>query len=142
MKYLNHRNPNYSTKLWNDFEDFFNSPASFLGSVYPSNYGNTAVRHPGVDLYEDDSNYFVQVNLPGYQRKHLHVELDRNNLVLSGTRSEESKEEASAPSFQRSVTLPQAVKSSEVAATYESGVLTITIPKADVIKPRSIEITS
>jgi HSP20 family protein len=140
MKYLNYRNPTYTTKLWDDFEDFFNKPSSFLSSVYPSLYGNAEAQSPAVDLYQDDSNYFVEVHLSGYQRKQIQVELDKNRLVLSGTRGEESKENSNVPSFQRSVTLPQEVKADKVAATYENGLLTVTVPKADAVKPRSIEI--
>ena len=93
-----------------------------------------------MDLYQDDSNYFVEVHLSGYQRKQIQVELDKNRLVLSGTRGEESKENSNVPSFQRSVTLPQEVQADKVAATYENGLLTVTVPKADAVKPRSIEI--
>ena len=139
MKYLSQRNPNLTNDLWGDFEDFFNSP-SFLPAFNAFYNRDPHVSRPALDLYEDESNYFVQVELPGFDRKEIDVELEKDRLVLKGSRKQEGKDGVEEISFNRSVALPNSVKADEISAKYENGLLNITIPKADAVKPLRIEV--
>ncbi|MDA0350092.1 MAG: Hsp20/alpha crystallin family protein [Verrucomicrobia bacterium] len=142
MKYLTRRYPNTNHQLWGDFESFFNTPSPMLSS-YNSlfNWDSNAYR-PAIDLFEDEENYFVQAELPGFDRKEITVELEKDRLVLKGARQIAEKGESSEVTFHRSVSLPDSVKSEKVAAKYDNGVLTVTIPKAEPTKPLQIEVKS
>lgn len=110
MKYLTRRYPDTNNELWEDFESFFNAPSPFMPSFNSLfNWDSNAYR-PAVDLYEDEANYFVQVEIPGFDRKEIDVELEKDRLVLKGARKTGDKDAKSEVSFHRSVTLPDSVK--------------------------------
>jgi HSP20 family protein len=142
MKYLTHRYPQNTRSLWGDFEDFFNAPSPFMSSSNPLLNWNSDSYRPAIDLYEDESNYFVEAELPAFSKKEIDVEVEKDRLILKGSRKEEGKNGKSEISFHRSVLIPNAVKTEKVAAKYENGLLTVTIPKADAIKPLRIEVQS
>ena len=142
MKYLTHRYPRTQNDLWGDFESFFNAPSPFMPSFNSLLNMDSETNHPAIDLFEDEENYFVQAELPGFDRKEIEVELERDRLVLKGARKVEGKDEKSEITFHRSVTLPDSVKADDVSAKYENGILTVTIPKADAVKPLRIEVKS
>lgn len=126
-------------QFWGDFDSFFNAPSPFLPSFFD---WNDDARRPAIDLFEDESSYMVQAEVPGYDRKEITVELEKDRLVLKGSRKVNGDDEKSEVSFHRSVTLPDSVESDNVKANYENGVLTVTIPKAEALKPRQIEVKS
>lgn len=95
----------------------------------------TAPRFP-VDLFEDKDNHYVRAELPGVSREAINVEMVDGYLTVSATR----KEGEESFSLTRSVSIPEAVQADKVAATYENGVLTVTLPKQEKAKPRKIAI--
>lgn len=95
-----------------------------------------APRFP-VDLYEDKDNTYVRAELPGVSREAINVEMVDGYLNLSASR----KQGEETCSLNRSITIPEAVQADKVAATYENGVLTVTLPKQEQAKPRKINIT-
>jgi HSP20 family protein len=139
MNYLTRRYSNTNNDLWGDFEHFFNA-SPFFTSTNPFFNWNNPSNQPAVDLYEDDSSYFVQAELPGFDRKEIQVELEKDRLILQGTRKEKNKDGKSVASFHRSVSLPDSVKTKAITAKYDNGLLTVTIPKAEAAKPLRIEI--
>ncbi|MBH55544.1 MAG: hypothetical protein CMI18_14545 [Opitutaceae bacterium] len=140
MKYLTRRPYNSNNDLWGHFESFFNAQSPILQSVNTLFDWNSDTYRPAIDLYEDEGNYFVQAELPGFNRKKIEVELEKERLVLKGTRKVNDKKESSEINFHRSITLPDSVKGDKVSAKYENGVLTVTIPKAEAVKPLRIEV--
>jgi len=94
-----------------------------------------APRFP-VDLYEDKDNHYLRAELPGVSRDAINVEMVDGYLTVSATRKE--GEESFA--LTRSVSIPEAVQADKVAASYENGVLTVTLPKQEKAKPRKIAI--
>lgn len=94
-----------------------------------------APRFP-VDLFEDKDNHYVRAELPGVSREAINVEMVDGYLTVSATR----KEGEESFSLTRSVAIPEAVQADKVAATYENGVLTVTLPKQEKAKPRKIAI--
>lgn len=95
-----------------------------------------APRFP-VDLYEDKDNTYVRAELPGVSREAINVEMVDGyvNLTASRKQGEESF------NLNRSVAIPDAVQADKVTASYENGVLTVTLPKQEQAKPRKIAIT-
>jgi len=103
---------------------------------------------PSVDIAETDENVVVTAELPGVNQDEVNISVINNVLTLKGEKKEEKeikKEnyhriERNYGSFQRSVSLPTGVQADKAKATYKDGVLTITIPKAEEAKPKSIKI--
>lgn len=95
-----------------------------------------APRFP-VDLYEDKDNTYVRAELPGVSRDAIEIEMVDGYLNLSARR----KEGEETFTFNRSVAIPEAVQADKVAAAYENGVLTVTLPKQEQAKPRKISIS-
>ena len=103
--------------------------------------GTSTTRFP-VDLYEDKDNIYVRAELPGVSRDDISVEVADGALTITAARKTpgaESQPEQSF-SFSRTVTLGEAVQPDKVAAAYENGVLTVTLPKREETKPRKITV--
>lgn len=94
-----------------------------------------APRFP-VDLYEDKDNTYVRAELPGVNREEINVEMVEGFLNINASR----KQGEETFSLNRSVSIPEAVQADKVAAAYENGVLTVTLPKQEKAKPRKIAI--
>ena len=121
------------------FDDFLGmTPARPEGSMWA----------PAVDIREDEDNFFVTADLPGLKKEDIDLELENNVLTIKGERKFEKKEEGenyhfverSYGSFYRSFTLPKNVDSENIQPEYKDGVLQVTIPKKDEVKPRKVEI--
>jgi len=95
-----------------------------------------APRFP-VDLYEDKENTYVRAELPGVTRDAINIEMVDGYLNLNASR----KQGEETASISRSIAIPEAVQGDKVTATYENGVLTVTLPKQEQAKPRKIAIT-
>ncbi len=103
---------------------------------------------PSCELNEDKSNYIMKFDLPGVKKDDIKVDVDGNVLTVSAERHEEKKSaegksrysEISYGSYQRSFTLPSSIDEKKVDAKYESGVLTLTMPKTEVSKAKQIAI--
>ncbi len=103
---------------------------------------------PTVDVAETDENIVVTAELPGVKQNDVEISVVNDVLTLKGEKKEEKeikKEnyhriERSYGSFQRSISLPTGVQADKAKATYKDGVLTITIPKVEEAKPKSIKI--
>jgi HSP20 family protein len=104
---------------------------------------------PSVDIYETENELVVKADLPDVDPKNVGIQLENGTLSLKGERKfEEQKNgekgyhriERSYGSFVRAFSLPDTVDGEKVKADYKSGVLTITLPKKEVAKPKTINI--
>ena len=95
-----------------------------------------APRFP-VDLYEDKDNTYVRAELPGVNRDDINVEMVEGYLNISASR----KDKDETFSLNRSIAIPEAVQTDKVSAAYENGVLTVTLPKQEQVKPRKINVS-
>ncbi len=102
-----------------------------------------------IDVKEDDKTYSVFVDLPGYSKENLNVEVNEANMVhISAKReTEEAKEgekyilrERSSQEFTRAFTLPKEVDRENVDASYENGVLKLVIPKIEKKVAQSVKV--
>ena len=104
---------------------------------------------PALDVFDDKDSVVVKVELPGLKKDEINISLHEGVLTVSGERKRETekKEGESFRSeryfgkFQRSVTLPTAVDSTKVSASYKDGVLTVELPKAEEAKPKQIAVS-
>ncbi len=101
---------------------------------------------PVVDIEEEEDVFTVKAELPGVEKDDVSVNIDNGVLTIKGQKRTENKDnkrhrtECSYGSFIRSFTLPRAVKAGEIKAVYKNGILNLTIPKSDELKPKQIEI--
>ena len=108
----------------------------------------TAVWAPRTDLAETDNAYRILLDVPGMTKEDLTINYQDNQLTVSGERKAETRNEGenfvrverAFGHFYRAFTLPKTVQDDAIAAEYEDGVLTITVPKAEEEKPRRIEV--
>ena len=93
-------------------------------------------------LYEDDEHYYARVELPGFKKKELKVELNDGTLIVACERKTVNEEgvEKSDVVFRRALSVPEGINADKVAAKLEDGILTITLPKAEERTPREIKV--
>lgn len=102
---------------------------------------------PAMEIHENAEQVTVSLEAAGMKKEDFDIALEDGALTVSGTRQRTLPEGASSRSefltgsFQRSVTLPCPVKAEAVNASYEAGVLNITLPKAEEAKPRKITVS-
>jgi HSP20 family protein len=105
---------------------------------------------PSVDVFEDKENLKIVAELPGLKPEDVKITLESSTLTLRGEKKQVAEEktervhryERSYGSFERSFSLPNTVEADKVAASFENGVLTITLPKAEKAKPREIAVAA
>jgi HSP20 family protein len=103
---------------------------------------------PRADVHENDNAFVVQLDLPGVEKENVKVKFEDDTLVVSGERKHESiadeknfhRVERVYGSFTRSISVPKDVDSEKISASFKNGVLEITLPKADEVKAKEIEI--
>src|ERR1700712_4305809 len=104
---------------------------------------------PAVDIYENESALVLKADLPDVDPKNVGIQLENGTLTLKGERKFENQEngmgfhriERSYGSFVRAFSLPDTVDGEKVKADYKNGVLTVTLPKKEVAKPKTINIS-
>jgi HSP20 family protein len=95
-----------------------------------------------VDLYEDKENTYVRAELPGLAREDISIEVVNGYLSINGTRkvTDDDGKVTESFSLNRSIAIPETVQTDKVSAAYENGVLTVTLPKREEVKPKKITI--
>ena len=103
---------------------------------------------PPVDVYEDEHNVTLKIEVPGIEEKDIDVRIENNTLTVHGERKFEKEEkeenyrrvERQYGSFTRTFTLPNTVDQDSVQANYEKGVLKIKLAKKAEAKPKQIKV--
>jgi HSP20 family protein len=101
-----------------------------------------------VDVYEDEHNVTLKIEVPGIDEKDIDVRIENNTLTVHGERKFEKDEkeenyrrvERQYGSFTRTFTLPNTVNQESVQANYDKGVLKITLAKKAEAKPKQIKV--
>ena len=137
---------------WNPIRQLAEAEVDQLGRMFDELWGSAAEPGrwaPAVDIYETDGHEVVlRAELPGLTREDIHLTVERNVLTISGERrySPEIRrdqfhrlERLSGP-FSRSFTLPPTLDTAKIAAKYEYGVLTVTLPQREEAMPRQIAV--
>lgn len=136
------RSENYFPSI---FDRFFNND---LMDWNNSNFSSTNTSLPAVNVKENDNEFSIEVAAPGMTKKDFNISFHNNVLTISSERKEEKKEkednysrrEFSYQSFQRSFTVAaNAVDSDKITAKYAEGILTITLPKREEVKPKPLK---
>ncbi len=132
-----------------ELEPFNSMVKKFLGDFdgFPSmEVGNFV---PSIDVSEDKDSVFVHVELPGMSKEEVKITVsDENVLTIRGEKKREKKTEKenyyrlerSFGEFVRSFTLPAEVNGEKITASFDKGILSITLPKLVPAKPKEREI--
>lgn len=132
------------------FEEAF---GPFFQAVGAPSYGEGAVARPWtppVDVVENENDLVFKADLPDINPKDIEVNFENGTLTLKGKREFEKKEgngnggyhriERSYGSFMRAFSLPETVDPDKLTADYKNGVLTVTIAKKEIAKPKSVKV--
>jgi HSP20 family protein len=104
---------------------------------------------PAVDIYETENELVIKADLPDVNPQNLDIRVENNILTIRGERKFESKVkednylrvERAYGSFSRSFSLANSVKTDDINADYQNGVLTLSLPKREEAKPKQIKVT-
>ncbi|MFC3282956.1 Hsp20/alpha crystallin family protein [Litchfieldella rifensis] len=103
---------------------------------------------PSIDIAERDDEYRISVEVPGVEEKDVKLSLDDHRLLIEGEKRQESstredryqRVERAYGSFRRVLDLPEDAKVDDIQATFNNGVLTITLPRDASVQPKRREI--
>jgi HSP20 family protein len=103
---------------------------------------------PAIDLYQTTDDVMIKASLPGVKAKDLNISVTGDVLTLRGEVQEEKETEGAqyhlkerrSGSFTRSITLPAAVVADKADARFDDGILTLRLPKAEEVKPKTITV--
>ena len=124
----------------NLFDDFFDDSFGMMNARSPL-YGKHARNLMKTDIRETDTNYELAIDLPGFKKDEIHIELKNGYLTISAAKGLDKDEKAPegkyirqeryTGSMQRSFYVGEDVKQSDIAAKFENGVLALTVPKVE-----------
>lgn len=131
--------------LYNNVDRFFNE---FGWGLQPAEELNEGSWTPNVDIYETEQSYVLNAELPGLSKEEINIDVNDNTLTLKGEKKFEEKVEKenyvrverSYGSFSRSFTLSDDVNAEAITASYNQGVLELTLPKKEEAKPKEIKV--
>ena len=121
------------------FDDAFTRPLSLSGNSWSI---------PAVDMYQTDNEVVVKAALPGIKADEVQLNVAGEVLTIKGETKQENETKEKAyhireqrwGTFERSLVLPTEVVADKAKADFENGILTITLPKAEEVKPKTINI--
>lgn len=135
-----------------EMEDMFARYGRALGMPASGVAGQEAITStewvPRVDISETDDAYIIKAEIPGVNKEDVKVTAENGVLTISGERKEEQEDknkkihrvERLYGTFIRTFVLPDNVDESKINAEFKDGVLTLTVPKTEKAKPKSIEV--
>jgi HSP20 family protein len=140
---------------WEPFREF-STLQDRLNRLFRESYGpegreeslTTTGFAPPVDVYEDEHNVTLKIEVPGIDEKDIDVRIESNVLTVHGERKFEKEEkeenfrrvERQYGSFTRTFTLPTTVDAEKVSAHYDKGILKVALPKKAEAKPKQIKV--
>ncbi len=141
---------------WRPFKDLLSVPDD-MNRLFDDFFGHSPARiewaegvwSPSVDVSETNGNVVIKAEMPGINQDEIKISIQDNVLTLKGEKKQEKEErdanyhriERSYGSFCRSFQLPTSVKTDKIKANYKDGVLNITLPKTEEVKPKEIPIS-
>lgn len=123
--------------------NFFPSPFNSLFDNVFSNE-NMIAKVPSVNVYETEHSFVLEFSAPGYKKEDFSIELENDLLSISGTYQSDNSEEQRTytrrefgiSTFKRSFSLPDSVDPEKIEASYENGLLKVTMMKREEAKPK------
>jgi HSP20 family protein len=134
--------------LFREMEAWRNAMERMLNEVATTRYEANRPWVLPVDVIETEDKYIVKASIPGINPDDLDITFSDNILTIQGEIADEAEKlegnyllrERRFGVFQRSIALPERVEADKIEATYEDGVLVLSIPKVEEIKPKRISV--
>lgn len=131
---------------WNPFGSLLNQ--GLLDDFFSTDFPVTRGFDPVIDVKEDEKDFVIKAELPGLNKDDFKLTVEDNSLILEGEKKLEKEDkrdnfyrsERSYGSFRRVFRLTDSVDSKKISADYKNGILSITIPKTEKAKPKSVEV--
>ena len=123
------------------FDDFWGFPTSELANIDKQLYGKHAQNLMKTDVHENEEDYEMDMDLPGFKKDQIQINLENGYLTISAAKEHDSekkkhgkviRQERYSGAMQRSFYVGDAVKKDDVKAKFEDGVLKLTIPKREL----------
>ncbi len=130
-----------------DFDDWFRNPfAGFPSSLsrladWDKLFNESGPASLAADIHEDRDHYYARFEIPGVRKEDVKIELSNNLLTVSAEKQEKRGDEESSFSLTRSISVPESVKTDSIGAKLEDGILTVTLPKTEERKPKTITVS-
>ena len=120
----------------------------FLNNFYDDENERENLRLPAIDLIENEADYEVKANLPGFKKEDIKISINENELIIEAKHDEkkETKKgsyfltERYSGNYRRSIALSETCDADKINAEYKNGVLSIKIPKKDPVPAKQIKI--
>jgi HSP20 family protein len=154
MKLIRYQTPDVAPwpalDRWSNLRDELNS---FFDTPSWSGFGRTGQLFtgwsPALDLYQSGDHFVALIELPGMRKEDIDISLHDGTLTISGERKREGningeaaqRTERYVGTFRRSISLPTPVDAGKVSATYQDGILKVTLPKSEEAKPKQIQVS-
>ena len=121
-----------------------------LDRVFTRNFGNSSAWLPAMDVVERPDTFVITLDVPGVAHDTIDLTFDKGALTIRGQRPAASYgeedtvyiAERTLGTFERVVRLPETVKADDIHASFDKGVLTIVVPKAEAARARKITISA
>jgi HSP20 family protein len=134
---FNYPNLGFSSGLSQFIQDAFVGLEHLGGALASADPNQTRL---GIDLYQDENHFYATLELPGISKSDIKVEFADGTLDVAASLSKETASGRKNIPLKRSLVLPDPVGDGEVTAKLEDGILTVTLPKSEAAKPRTITI--
>ena len=129
----------------NTLDRFFNERLFDMPLMWERNPESMSL---ALDVAEEADKYIVKASVPGVKPEEVEITVTDNVLTIKGETKEDTEikeenyhlRERRYGSFMRSVTLPAPVNADKIEAVHENGVITLTLPKSETVKPKKIEL--
>lgn len=125
---------------------------AFNGWPFPQEEEGGAITsswYPACDVFEEKDSVKILAELPGVKPEDVKLSLENNLLTIRGEKKQQAEErtervhryERSYGAFERSFALPSTVDPDKISASFQNGILTVTVPKAERARPREIPVS-
>lgn len=137
-------------RRWDPFRDLQREMGRLLETLDPLQPWRLARPFPPINLYDAGDRYILTAQLPGVLAEDVDLSITGETLTVRGERKRPAgvpdenyrRQERQFGRWTRTVTLPDRVDSTQVAASFAQGILSVTIPKAESAKPRHISVAA
>lgn len=141
------RFPSYSYR--NEIADFEHEVERVFSNAFPSVVETQSTAAPALNIVESGDQTVIVAEIPGVQKEDVKLSVEKDVLTIHANRKSNAlpekatwlRNEIRTGDFNRSVRLPKGTDSEKISAELTNGILKVTVPKAEAVKPREIRIS-
>jgi HSP20 family protein len=135
---------------WNPWTELFSMRDQLLANdAFGRSVSERDIHTLPIDIRQSETSFEIEASVPGFKPEDIEITFDENVLTICGTHHEENvtrgayvRRERRLHSVYRQVGLPAEVKANQIGATFENGILIVTVPRAQRAQPTRIAVTT